>query len=135
MRISTVSAMLGSTQFAHVGMAMKLPWYLRTGSTLHVLDPWRADDALRLAADRVMAALDEVPLQARVDLVRLDDGSLALISEFGKLLIEPLREIGALVIAARRERSLRLVFRGFLFGSHVDHVNSPLCWSLCHYSS
>lgn len=36
------------------------------------------DASLRLAADRVMAALDEAPLQARVDLVRLDDGSLAL---------------------------------------------------------
>lgn len=36
------------------------------------------DAALRLAADRVMASLDEVPLQARVDLVRLNDGSLAL---------------------------------------------------------
>ena len=37
-----------------------------------------ADDALVAAADRVMAALDTVPLQARVDLVRLDDGTLAL---------------------------------------------------------
>ncbi len=36
------------------------------------------DAALRRAADRVMGALDEAPLQARVDLVRLDDGSLAL---------------------------------------------------------
>ncbi len=36
------------------------------------------DAALRHAADRVMAALDEAPLQARVDLVHLDDGSLAL---------------------------------------------------------
>ena len=37
-----------------------------------------ADDALVAAADRVMAALDTVPLQARVDLVGLDDGTLAL---------------------------------------------------------
>ncbi len=36
------------------------------------------DAALRAAADRVMAALGPAPLQARVDLVRLDDGSLAL---------------------------------------------------------
>ena len=36
------------------------------------------DASLRAAADRVMAALTEPPLQARVDLVRLDDGSLAL---------------------------------------------------------
>lgn len=45
------------------------------GGLIAAIEP---DDALRLAADRVMAALDEVPLQARVDLVRLDDGSLAL---------------------------------------------------------
>jgi hypothetical protein len=36
------------------------------------------DLAARDVADAVMAALDAVPLQARVDLVRLDDGALAL---------------------------------------------------------
>lgn len=45
------------------------------GGLIAGIDP---DPSLRLAADRVMAALDEAPLQARVDLVRLDDGSLAL---------------------------------------------------------
>lgn len=45
------------------------------GGIISAIEP---DASLRLAADRVMAALDEVPLQARVDLVRLDDGSLAL---------------------------------------------------------
>lgn len=57
------SAMLASTQFAHVGMAMKLPWYLRTGSTLHVLDPWRADDALRLVAEHRMPTIGVVAPQ------------------------------------------------------------------------
>lgn len=40
--------MLASTHFAHVGMALKFPWYARTGSTLCVLDRWRADEALGL---------------------------------------------------------------------------------------
>ncbi len=34
--------MLSGTQFAHVGFMTKLPWYLRVGSTLHLLDRWRA---------------------------------------------------------------------------------------------
>ncbi len=57
------SAMLASTQFAHVGMALKLPWYLRTGSTLYVLDPWRADDALRLIAEHRMPTIGVVAPQ------------------------------------------------------------------------
>jgi len=57
------AAMLASTQFAHVGMALKLPWYLRTGSTLHVLDPWRADDALRLVAEHRMPTIGVVAPQ------------------------------------------------------------------------
>lgn len=57
------SAMIASTQFAHVGMAMKLPWYLQTGSTLHVLDPWRADDALALVAEHRMPTIGVVAPQ------------------------------------------------------------------------
>ncbi|MEO6988904.1 MAG: class I adenylate-forming enzyme family protein [Aquihabitans sp.] len=38
----------GSTQFAHVGFATKLPWYLRMGTTTHLLDRWRAADVLDL---------------------------------------------------------------------------------------
>jgi glutathione synthase/RimK-type ligase-like ATP-grasp enzyme len=45
------------------------------GGTIERLEP---DGALRAASDRVMAALGEAPLQARVDLVRLDDGAFAL---------------------------------------------------------
>lgn len=42
--------MLASTQFAHVGFMTKLPWYLRLGTTLVVLDRWRAADVLRAIA-------------------------------------------------------------------------------------
>jgi acyl-CoA synthetase (AMP-forming)/AMP-acid ligase II len=38
--------MLAATQFAHVGFMTKLPWYLRLGTTTHVLGRWRAADAL-----------------------------------------------------------------------------------------
>jgi glutathione synthase/RimK-type ligase-like ATP-grasp enzyme len=43
-----------------------------------IITPITPDAALRAAADRVMAALGEAPLQARVDLVRLDNGPWAL---------------------------------------------------------
>lgn len=55
--------MLVSTQFAHVGMTLKFPWYLRTGSTLHVMKRWRADDALRLIARYEMPVLGAVAPQ------------------------------------------------------------------------
>jgi acyl-CoA synthetase (AMP-forming)/AMP-acid ligase II len=40
------SPMLVATQFAHIGFMTKLPWYLRTGSTLVAPARWRADDVL-----------------------------------------------------------------------------------------
>ncbi len=42
------SPMLAATQFAHVGFMTKLPWYLRLGTTTHLLAAWRAADALDL---------------------------------------------------------------------------------------
>jgi acyl-CoA synthetase (AMP-forming)/AMP-acid ligase II len=41
--------MLAATQMAHVGFTTKLAWYLRTGTTTHLLDRWRATDVLELA--------------------------------------------------------------------------------------
>lgn len=41
--------MLAATQMAHVGFTTKLPWYLRLGTTTHLLDRWRAADVLDLA--------------------------------------------------------------------------------------
>ncbi|HWJ98087.1 MAG TPA: AMP-binding protein [Acidimicrobiales bacterium] len=38
----------GSTQFAHVGFTTKLPWYLRLGTTTHLLARWRPGDVLDL---------------------------------------------------------------------------------------
>lgn len=57
------SSMLASTQFAHVGMSTKLPWYLRVGATLHVMERWRPDDALELVASERMPTVGVVAPQ------------------------------------------------------------------------
>ena len=36
-------AMLASTQFAHIGITTKLPWYLRMATRTHILGRWRAE--------------------------------------------------------------------------------------------
>jgi len=64
--------MLSGTQFAHVGFMTKLPWYLRVGSTLHLLDRWRAADVLRLIADHRMASIGGVAPQLALLLRRSD---------------------------------------------------------------
>ncbi len=43
-----------------------------------IIEPWIADADATRTADAILAALDDLPLQARTDLVRLGDGSLAL---------------------------------------------------------
>ena len=53
----------GSTQFAHVGFTTKLPWYLRLGTTTHLLDRWRASDVLDLVARERIATIGGVAPQ------------------------------------------------------------------------
>ena len=55
--------MLSGTQLAHIGFMTKLPWYLRTGSTVHLLERWRAHDVLRLVADNRMPSIGGVAPQ------------------------------------------------------------------------
>lgn len=55
--------MLASTQFAHVGFMTKLPWYLRSGITMHVLDRWRAGDVLATVARHRISTLGVVAPQ------------------------------------------------------------------------
>lgn len=55
--------MLSSTEFCHVGFMTKLAWYLRTGTTHVLMERWRADDALRLAAQHRMTSIGGVPPQ------------------------------------------------------------------------
>ena len=56
-------AMLASTQFAHIGITTKLPWYLRMASRTHILGRWRAADALRTIAEQRMPTIGGVAAQ------------------------------------------------------------------------
>lgn len=56
-------AMISSTQFAHVGFVLKFGWYMRLGSTMHVMDRWSATDAIDLVATNQMSALGVVAPQ------------------------------------------------------------------------
>jgi acyl-CoA synthetase (AMP-forming)/AMP-acid ligase II len=68
--------MLAGTQFAHVGFTTKLPWYLRTGTTTHVLGRWRAADALACIAEHRIPTIGgvapQMALLLREDLDRYD---------------------------------------------------------------
>jgi acyl-CoA synthetase (AMP-forming)/AMP-acid ligase II len=55
--------MLSSTEMCHVGFMTKLPWYLRTGSRIHVLDRWRAEDALRTISEQRMSSVGGIGAQ------------------------------------------------------------------------
>jgi acyl-CoA synthetase (AMP-forming)/AMP-acid ligase II len=55
--------MLASTQFAHVGFMLKVAWYLRMAVRMHILERWRADDALRLVASERMTSVGGVAPQ------------------------------------------------------------------------
>ena len=68
--------MLAGTQFAHVGFMTKLPWYLRLGTTTHVLGRWRAADALACIAEQripsVGGVAPQIALLLREDLESYD---------------------------------------------------------------
>ena len=55
--------MLAGTQFAHVGFTTKLPWYLRLGTTTHILGRWRAADALACIAEHRIPTIGGVAPQ------------------------------------------------------------------------
>lgn len=55
--------MIASTQFAHVGFMTKLPWYLRLGSTIHMVDKWTAGGVLQLVHDHRIASIGGVAPQ------------------------------------------------------------------------
>lgn len=54
---------LVSTHFAHVGPMLKLPWYLRRGLQLHVLQRWHAAEFLRLIATLRIEEIGAIPPQ------------------------------------------------------------------------
>lgn len=53
----------GATQFAHVGFTTKLVWYLRLGTTTHLLERWRAADVLDLVERERIATIGGVAPQ------------------------------------------------------------------------
>jgi acyl-CoA synthetase (AMP-forming)/AMP-acid ligase II len=61
--VAPPTPMLASTQFAHVGFMTKLPWYLRLGTTTHVLARWRAADTLACVAEHRIPTLGAVAPQ------------------------------------------------------------------------
>jgi acyl-CoA synthetase (AMP-forming)/AMP-acid ligase II len=52
-----------ATSFAHLGPMTKLPGTLLRGGTTHLLERWRAGDALRLLAEHRMAGFGGIPTQ------------------------------------------------------------------------
>ncbi|MGH9137259.1 MAG: class I adenylate-forming enzyme family protein [Acidimicrobiales bacterium] len=54
---------LGTTTFAHLGPMTKLPGALVRGGTTHLLERWRAADAVELVARERMAAIGGIPTQ------------------------------------------------------------------------
>jgi acyl-CoA synthetase (AMP-forming)/AMP-acid ligase II len=56
-------ATVASTQFAHVGITTKLPWYLRSALRTHVVGRWRADEVLALIAEQRMPSIGGVAPQ------------------------------------------------------------------------
>ena len=66
--------MLAGTQFAHVGFMTKLPWYLRLGTTTHVLGRWRAADALACIVEHRIPSIGGVAPQMAL-LLREDLGA------------------------------------------------------------
>ncbi len=76
--------LLVSTHASHVGLMTKLPWYLRSGSTLIGLRRWRADDVLRAVAhhriDTIGGVAPQIALLLRSPL--LDELDLSCVRRF-----------------------------------------------------
>jgi acyl-CoA synthetase (AMP-forming)/AMP-acid ligase II len=70
--------MLASTELVHVGVMTKLPWYLRTGATLHLLRRWRAADALRVISRESMTSIGAIAPQVALLLRQPDFDSYDL---------------------------------------------------------
>jgi acyl-CoA synthetase (AMP-forming)/AMP-acid ligase II len=64
--------MLSATELCHVGFMTKLPWYLRAGSTIHMLRKWRAQDALDRIEQHRMSSIGGIPAQIALILRRPD---------------------------------------------------------------
>jgi acyl-CoA synthetase (AMP-forming)/AMP-acid ligase II len=102
--------MLASTQFAHIGFTTKLPWYLRAGSRIHVLERWRAADALRVIAEQRMASIGGVAAQIAL-LLRVPDIDAYDLSAVQTIVVGAGPSPAALVEEARRRFGARYSIR------------------------
>ena len=93
--------MLAGTELAHVGFMTKLPWYLRKGHTLHLLDKWRAAEVLRIVESSGMAVVGGVAPQIAL-LLALPDFDEHDLSAVQALIIGGGPSSPALVHEARR---------------------------------
>jgi acyl-CoA synthetase (AMP-forming)/AMP-acid ligase II len=64
--------MLSSTELCHVGFMTKFPWYLRAGSRIHMLEKWRATDALRTVCEQQMTSVGGIGAQIAL-MLRLEN--------------------------------------------------------------
>lgn len=94
-------AQYGSTQFAHVGFTTKLPWYLRLGTTTHLLERWRAADVLDLVERERIATIGGVAPQVAL-LLRDPDLDQRDLSAVKLLVMGGAASPPALVTEARR---------------------------------
>ncbi len=72
------SPMLVATQLAHVGFMTKLPWYLRAGCQMHLLERWRPSDVLRVVSEQKMTSVGGVAPQLALLLAEPDFDSYDL---------------------------------------------------------
>ncbi|MET0880816.1 MAG: AMP-binding protein, partial [Acidimicrobiales bacterium] len=56
-------ATMAGTSFAHLGPMTKLPGVLRRGGTTHLMDQWRAEDALGLIERHRLSGIGGIPTQ------------------------------------------------------------------------
>ncbi len=73
--------LLAATQLAHVGFMTKLPWYLRLGTTTHLVERWRAGEVLDLIERHHMASVGGIAPQVALMLrdPRFDDRDLSCV--------------------------------------------------------
>jgi acyl-CoA synthetase (AMP-forming)/AMP-acid ligase II len=63
---------LAGTALAHLGPMTKLPGVLRSGTTTHLIERWRAEDALRMIAEHRMSTTGGIPTQVAL-MLRVPD--------------------------------------------------------------
>ena len=91
----------GSTQFAHVGFTTKLAWYLRLGTTTHLLARWRAGDVLDLVAREGIPTIGAVAPQVAL-MLRDPDFDQRDLSAVRQLVVGGAASPPAMVAEARR---------------------------------